>query len=445
MSEQHTDFHSTPAKTDQPLLEIEDAKKHFVQNDTFTDRLFGNSTTVKAVDGVSLSVGDEEIIGVVGESGCGKSTLAKIILNLERPTSGTVRFKDDDITGLSDRKMRSYRRDIQMIFQDPLGSLNPRKTVREIIKAPLEVHDIGDNEDERMEKVTEMVSKVGLKQDQLNRHPRQFSGGQQQRVAIARALILEPDLLIADEPVSALDVSVQAQILTFLREIQESMGLSIVFIAHDLGVVRHIADRVVVMYLGNVVETGPTDQLFNDPKHPYTKSLLSAIPRIGEPRHRDRIILRGTVPSPIDPPNGCRFNTRCPVVIPPSGWRGTQEQFNACFEFRNRIEKEEFDLDVIKSTLEATGDSSNVNLNEALLNEFVSVEVPELPPDAASAVANAAEALVADDVSEARERLSDAFPTPCEQEVPRDTAIAGNQVVACHRYDEDAPGEPEQI
>jgi peptide/nickel transport system ATP-binding protein len=256
---------------------------------------------------------------------------------------------------------------------------------------------------------------------------------------------LEPDLLIADEPVSALDVSVQAQILTFLREIQESMGLSIVFIAHDLGVVRHIADKVVVMYLGKVVEYGSTEQLFDDPKHPYTKSLLSAIPRISEQRQRDRVILKGTVPSPIDPPTGCRFNTRCPVVIPPSGWRGTQEQFNACFEFRNRIDNEEFDLEVIMSTLQATDSSSDTDIKEELLNEFVSVDVSELPSDAASAVRDAAEVLVDDDVSEARNILHEAFPSPCQQQVPEDTTITEGQVVACHRYDENAPGEPNRI
>lgn len=430
MSETDASSDSRPSKSERPILEVEGLRKHFVQNDSFVDRVLGNSRTVQAVDGVDLSVGEEEIVGVVGESGCGKSTLAKLILNLERATSGSVRYKGDELTGVSDKRMREYRRDIQMIFQAPLGSLNPRRTVGEIIRTPLEVHDIGANEAERMDMVRDVIKKVGLDPNHLSRYPRQFSGGQQQRIAIARALILEPELLIADEPVSALDVSVQAQILSFLNEIQDDMGLSIIFIAHDLGVIRHIADRVYVMYLGKIVESGPTETLFNDPKHPYTRSLLSAIPRIDPKRQRDRVILRGTVPSPIDPPSGCRFNTRCPVVIPPPDWSGTQEEFTACFQFRDMVQNDDYEISLVQSEVD-----SDANMHDRLAEEYLPMSLEDLPAEAAEMITDALAAIVEGDESEAQSILAEAFPSPCETDVPRQSQVESGHATACHRYD----------
>jgi peptide/nickel transport system ATP-binding protein len=346
---------STDARAEEVLLEVSGLEKHFEESEGFLDRLFGDVEYVHAVDGVDLAIRDGETLAIVGESGCGKSTLARTILNLHEPTDGTISFKGEDLTGLSQREMRPYRRQMQIIFQDPLASLNPRQTVGEILRTPMEVHDIEDTKEERTTRAEELLEEVGLKPGHIDRYPHQFSGGQQQRVGVARALTVEPDLLIADEPVSALDVSVQSQVLNLLSDLQEEYGLSMLFIAHDLSVVRHIADRVAVMYLGEVVETAPVENLFEDPKHPYTKALLSAIPRINPAARRGRVILRGSVPSPIDPPAGCRYHTRCPSIIPPEEWSADQETFRHAFTFRTRVEEGRIDPSAVRAHLEAEG------------------------------------------------------------------------------------------
>jgi oligopeptide transport system ATP-binding protein len=294
-----------------PLLEVTDLVKHFpIKSGVIVDR---EVATVKAVDGVSLTIGEGETLGLVGESGCGKSTLSRTIMQLTTPTSGSVRFGGEELVGRSRRAMRPMRRQMQMIFQDPYASLNPRKRVGQIIGEPMELHGIATGRDVTA-RVRELLDRVGLQPEHAERYPHEFSGGQRQRIGIARALALKPKLIIADEPVSALDVSVQAQIINLLEDLQAELGLAYLFVAHDLGVVRHVSDRVAVMYLGRIVEMSSATELYESPLHPYSNALLSAVP-IPDPKlnfERERLVLEGDVPSPIDPPSGCHFHTRCP-------------------------------------------------------------------------------------------------------------------------------------
>ena len=289
-----------------PLLELTDVRKHFPVG----GGIAGRGQQLQAVDGVSLTVEEGETLGLVGESGCGKSTLARCIVRLHEPTSGTIRFDGQDITRLSARQLRPLRRDLVMVFQDPQASLNPRKRVDEIVGMPLRIHGIASGAALRT-RVGELLELVGLSPSHAQRYPHEFSGGQRQRIGLARALATNPRLVVCDEPVSALDVSIQAQILNLLRDLQRELRLTLVFIAHDLGVVRHVSDRVAVMYLGRIVELAPVDELYARPVHPYSEALLSAVP-VPDPDVADSgIVLEGDVPSPIDPPPGCRFHPRC--------------------------------------------------------------------------------------------------------------------------------------
>ena len=282
------------------LLEIRDLAKHYV----------ARGATIKALDGVSFALARGEVLGIVGESGCGKSTLGRTVLRLVEPTAGSIVFQGEDITKLDRRAMVSRRRDIQVVFQDPFGSLNPRHRVEEIVGEPLEVHGVGDRRS-RAARVAELLALVGLPPDAGRRYPHEFSGGQRQRIAIARALALEPKRLIADEPVSALDVSIQSQIINLLAELRQRLGLAMLFISHDLSVIRHVSDRIAVMYLGRIVEIGTATELFDAPRHPYTQALLSAVPHTDPARRRERVILTGEMPDPANPPGGCAFHTRC--------------------------------------------------------------------------------------------------------------------------------------
>lgn len=310
-----SDYTDTAPKTGgDVLLRAEEVQVHFSSRGGLLQR---SRSPVRAVDGVSFDLKRGETLGLVGESGCGKSTLGRALLRLVEPTGGRILFDGTDLTALSGEVLRRKRRQMQLIFQDPYASLNPRTPVRDIVAEPMVVHGVGTRES-RSRRITEVMDLVGLPTATLDRYPHEFSGGQRQRIGIARALVLQPDLVVCDEPVSALDVSIQSQVLNLMKDIQRELGLTMVFISHDLGVVKHVSDRVAVMYLGKFVEVAGKRELYADPRHPYTKALFSAIP-IADPdrqRSRERITLSGDLPSPSNPPSGCAFRTRCPTATP---------------------------------------------------------------------------------------------------------------------------------
>ena len=301
------------------ILKADNVKMHFPVKGAGV--FFKKKELVKAVDGVTLELREGECLGLVGESGCGKSTLGRCLIRLYTPTAGTIEIAGKDITSMHGEALRMARTDFQMIFQDPFASLNPRMTVFDILSEPIRTHGLARNHDELTSQVNELMRKVGLSPRFVRKYPHEFSGGQRQRIAVARALALRPKVLVCDEPVSALDVSIQAQVLNLLKDLQKEFGMSYLFIAHDISAVRHISDRIAVMYLGRIVEIADRDELFANPQHPYTKALLSAVP-VPDPkveRSRHRVILQGDLPSPRNPPSGCTFHTRCPVAGPDCG------------------------------------------------------------------------------------------------------------------------------
>src|SRR5213083_1711641 len=321
-----------------PLVEVHGLKTWFPVRSGVVNRVVGQ---VRAVDGVDLDIRQGETLGLVGESGCGKSTLGRSLLRLVKPTAGDVRFKGRSILPLGPRAMRRMRREMAMIFQDPFASLDPRQTVGEIVGEPLDIHGLAPNRRQRQERVRELLHVVGLSPDFGNRYPHEFSGGQRQRIGIARALAVDPSFIVCDEAVSALDVSIQAQIINLLQDLQKEFQLTYLFIAHDLAVVRHLSDRIAVMYLGKVVETADRNDIYDKPQHPYTKALLSSIP-VPDPvaeMSRAPITLKGEIPSPVNPPSGCRFHPRCPIARvpgvcseqePPLEPHGSRDQMAAC-------------------------------------------------------------------------------------------------------------------
>jgi oligopeptide/dipeptide ABC transporter ATP-binding protein len=304
--------HGGPAgMTEHPALEVKDLKKHFPIRKGLLRRTVGH---VYAVDGVSFSIRQGETLGLVGESGCGKSTVGRVILRLIEPTAGTIEVEGRDITRLPKRELRPYRRQMQIIFQDPFSSLDPRMTAGDIVGEPLRVHRVG-RRSERRQQVADLFERVGLRRGQMDNYPHQFSGGQRQRIGIARALALNPRLIIGDEPVSALDVSIQAQVINLLMDLQRDLGLGYLFISHNLAVVEHISHRIAVMYLGRLVEYADKRTIFTSPKHPYTEALLSAVPVPDPAIKRQKRVVQGDVPSPVKPPSGCHFHTRCPYAV----------------------------------------------------------------------------------------------------------------------------------
>lgn len=325
---------SNPSPVPEPLLDIRGLKKYYPVKGALGS-IGGAKGQVKAIDDVSLRLYEGETYGLVGESGCGKSTLGRTVLRLTEPTAGNAVYRHQDLFRMSGKQLRAVRQEIQMVFQDPYSSLNPRKRIGKTLEESLAIHGIGSRT-ERTERVLDMLDKVGLKVDHFYRYPHEFSGGQRQRIGLARALVIDPKIVITDEPVSALDVSIQSQIINLLQQLQQDLKLTYLFIAHDISVVRHISDRIGVMYLGKLVEEAPTDSLFAEPLHPYTQALLSAVPHPDPKIKKERIVLKGEIPSPLHPPSGCIFHTRCPYAmdacrtVPPEKKEMSDNHFVAC-------------------------------------------------------------------------------------------------------------------
>jgi len=432
--------------TDEPLVSVRNLQKHYPITQGILSKQVG---AAKAVDGISFDIAEGETLGLVGESGCGKSTAASSIIRLEEATDGEVIFNGggragrernadgthpNDVTKFDDEELKAFRRDAQMIFQDPSSSLDPRMTVGRSVAELLMVHGMTDKQ-RRREIVEDLLERVGLEADYYDRYPHEFSGGQKQRIALARALVLNPEFIVADEPVSALDVSIRAEILSLLNDIQEEFGLSMLFISHDMSVVREVCDRVAVMYLGEIVEIGDTDEVFTNPQHPYTEALLSAIPRPDPSDQRENIELKGTVPSPISPPSGCKFHTRCHMVIQSDEYDVEQEDWRALLTFRDKVQAGEIDPEGIRQALAPPDEEPSVVDDETVESQIrIEFDLPEtLADDEAEAIVDRAlDALTSGDVETAEDELS-TFTTPCEKDEPEETDHGNGHLSACLR------------
>ncbi|SIR03100.1 peptide/nickel transport system ATP-binding protein [Haladaptatus litoreus] len=434
-----------------PLVEIENVSKLFDLSVGVVDRLLGKEAQpVRAVQNVDLTINRGDIMGIAGESGCGKTTLGKLLVKLYDPTEGTIRFDGRDVTQLSREDQKVFRQRVQMIFQDPFESLNPRMTVFQSVVEPLKINDIGDGYQDRRERVIKVLNDVGLSPAEayLNEFPKELSGGERQRVAIARALVVNPDFVVCDEPVSMLDVSIRAGVLNLMKELQDEYGLTYLFISHDLSLIRYMCDRTAIMYLGDIIEQGPTSEVVTNSKHPYTEALFDAVPEIEPDAERRRANVTGEVPDPRNPPSGCRFHPRCSKIIPPEDWTGSQDAFRRAFQFKRRaamgdLDVEEIDADEQRSAVDqllASGlalELPEEHRNEAENNGRVNVKSLDMPRQAENALRSAARDLIEGNEEDAMEQLNREFQTVCEQQHP-ELRQSGDQIAACHLFESSA-------
>jgi peptide/nickel transport system ATP-binding protein len=425
-------------RREDPVLEVTDLEKHYLEKRGLIQRLFSNDSEpsrVRAVDGVSFSVNRGETVGIVGESGCGKSTLAETLLGLKQPTGGSASLIGKDIHEWVDVDRQRFARQIQFVFQDPSSCLDPKLTVREIIREPLEIHNIG-NTAHQNDLVEEVIQRVGLSVDQLDRYPGEMSGGQRQRVGIARAIILKPQLLVLDEPTSALDVSVQAQILNLLKEIQDSLDLTTVIISHDISVIQYLCDKVLVMYLGQIAEIGPTEKVFTKQAHPYTRALLESVPKVGV-TDAEYTEVDPDIPSPRDPPEGCRFHTRCPDVIPPVEYELEQDEWVSVFKYKldvksGKLTREK--LAELTDNLDVDSDDE-ARVRDLLRNRY---DIPEPLSDrtAENVLEESFQHLINGDDEAVLDLLSEEFRSPCEAANPDSITVSEDHTANCHLVNE---------
>ncbi|WP_254862397.1 ABC transporter ATP-binding protein [Halovivax gelatinilyticus] len=424
-----TGTEGTDEHVSEAMIQVDGLKTHYESSGIFGGR------PVKAVDGVTFEIHRGETLGLVGESGCGKTTLGRTLIQLEDATAGEIRFDGRNVTTLSRDELHEWRKNAQMVFQDPESSLNDRMTIGEIVREPLDVHKIGTPR-ERRQKVKDLLATVGLQREHYFRYPHQFSGGQRQRIGIARTLALEPDFIVLDEPVSALDVSVQAEIINLLEDLQDEFGLTYLFIAHDLSVVRHICDRVAVMYLGNIMEIGPTEELFTDPQNPYTHALLSAIPEPDPTANRERVTLHGTPPNPRYPPDGCPFSTRCPASIRPERFPNMDtDLWTQLIQFREVLrERMRANRSVRERIRERFGKETRFGTMDETVEELFGEYA--VPDEIQTHVDEIAELVTERGEAAALEAYADVFGSVCDATEPEFYDVGGtNHQSYCHRHD----------